>query len=348
VDLRLDELAALVGGEILCGDAARVVTGVASLEEASGAEASFLGNAKYRKAFLETAAGAVLVPPDIAEGPAGVALVRVENPTLAFSSVIGRFASEHRVFEPGVHPAATVADDVKLDPAKVSVRAGAVVESGCVIGDGTEIGPGAVVERGVRIGEDCLLHGNVTVRERCILGSRVVLQPGAVIGSDGFGYELVSGRHERIPQVGIVVLEDQVEVGANSTIDRARFGETRIGEGTKIDNLVQIGHNAVIGKHCLLVAMAGVAGSSKLGNYVTLAARAGVTGHVEVGDHVVVAGMSGVAKSISAPGVYMGKPARPMKDEMKSMAAVARLPKVLRELKALQREVEALKDGKDQ
>jgi UDP-3-O-[3-hydroxymyristoyl] glucosamine N-acyltransferase len=193
-----------------------------------------------------------------------------------------------------------------------------------------------------------LLHGNVTVRERCILGSRVVLQPGAVIGSDGFGYELVSGRHERIPQVGIVVLEDQVEVGANSTIDRARFGETRIGEGTKIDNLVQIGHNAVIGKHCLLVAMAGVAGSSKLGNYVTLAARAGVTGHVEVGDHVVVAGMSGVAKSISAPGVYMGKPARPMKDEMKSMAAVARLPKVLRELKALQREVEALKDGKDQ
>lgn len=345
MDLRLDELAALVDGEVLAGDTAQVVTGVASLEDANRSEASFLGNAKYKNAFLETSAGVVLVPPEVEEGPEGAALVRVENPTLAFSAVIGRFASEHRVFDAGVHARASVADDVRFDPAKVSIRAGAVIESGCVIGDGTEIGPGVVVERGVEIGEDCLLHANTVVRERCVLGRRVVLQPGAVIGSDGYGYELVDGRHQRIPQVGIVVLEDEVEVGANSTIDRARFGETRIGEGTKIDNLVQIGHNVIIGKHCLLVAMVGVAGSSKIGNYVTLAARAGVTGHVEVGDHVVIAGMSGVAKSITKPGVYMGKPARPMKDEMKSMAAVVRLPKVLRELKALQREVEELKGG---
>ena len=345
MDLRLDALAALTGGEILTGDPALVVTGVSSLDEATPAEASFLGNAKYKQSFLKSSAGVVLVPPEIEEGPEGVALVRVENPTLSFSAVIGQFASEFRVFEPGVHPSAWVADDVELDPTKVSVRAGAVVEAGCVIGNGTEIGPGTVIGREVRIGEDCLLHGNVTVRERCILGSRIVLQPGAVIGSDGFGYELVKGRHERIPQVGIVVLEDEVEVGSSSTIDRARFGETRIGEGTKIDNLVQVGHNAIIGKHCLLVAMVGVSGSSKLGNYVTLAARSGVTGHVEVGDNVVIAGMSGVAKSITEPGIYMGKPARPMKDEMKSMAAVARLPKVLRELKALKAEVEALKGG---
>lgn len=336
-------MTALVGGEVLNGDPAQVVTGVSSLEEATGSEASFLGNAKYKSAFLKTSAGVVLVPPDIDEGPEGIALVRVANPTTAFSAVIGQFASEFRVFEPGVHPSAYVADDVALDSAKVSVRAGAVVEAGCVVGNGTEIGPGVVVERDVRIGEDCLLHGNATVRERCVLGDRVVLQPGAVIGSDGFGYELVDGRHERIPQVGIVVLEDEVEIGANSTIDRARFSETRIGEGTKIDNLVQVGHNVITGKHCLMVAMVGVAGSSKLGNHVTLAARAGVTGHVELGDNVVIAGMSGVAKSITQPGVYMGKPARPMKKEMKAMAAVARLPKVLRELKALQREVEELK-----
>lgn len=348
MDLRLDELAALVDGEILTGDAGRIVTGVSSLEEATPTDASFLGNAKYKSAFLGSAAGVVLVPPEVESGPEGAALVRVENPTLAFSAVIGRFASEHRVFKAGVHPGASVADDVAFDPAKVSIRAGAVVESGCVIGDGTEIGPGAVVDRGVRIGEDCLLHANATVRERCVLGDRNVLQPGAVIGSDGYGYELVEGRHERIPQVGIVVLEDDVEVGANTTIDRARFGETRIGEGTKIDNLVQIGHNVIIGKHCLLVAMTGVAGSAKLGNYVTLAARAGVTGHVEVGDQVVIAGMSGVAKSIAEPGVYMGKPARPMKDEMRSMAAVARLPQVLREFKALQRQVEELKGAGDQ
>lgn len=343
VDLRLDALAELVVGELLAGSPEAVVSGIASLEEAGPTEASFLGNKKYKADFLATRAGVVLVPPEISEGPEGVALLRVENPTLAFSAVIGHFADELRVFKPGVHAAAWVAEDVRFDPSKVSVQAGAVVEAGAVIGDGSAIGPGVVVGREVRIGDDCVLHANATVRERCILGDRVVLQPGAVIGSDGYGYELVDGRHQKIPQVGIVVLEDDVEVGANTTIDRARFGQTRIGEGTKIDNLVQVGHNVVTGKHCLMVAKVGIAGSTKLGNYVTLAARSGTTGHIELGDNVIIAGMSGVGKSITKPGVYMGKPARPMKEEMRSLAAVARLPKVLKQLKELQREVEDLK-----
>ena len=342
VELRLDALADLVGGELHGGDPAARVSGVASLEDAGPDEASFLGNAKYKNAFLASKAGVVLVEPDLAEGPEGVALVRVENPTFAFSAVIGQFADELRVFEPGVHPSASVAEDVQFDPTKVSIKAGVVVEAGVVVGSGTEIGPGVVVGCGARIGEDCQLHANVTVRERCVLGKRVVLQPGAVIGSDGYGYELVDGRHQSIPQVGIVVLEDDVEVGANSTIDRARFGETVIGEGTKIDNLVQVGHNVVIGKHCLLVAKVGIAGSTKLGNYVTMAARSGTTGHIEIGDNVIVAGLSGVGKSIAKPGVYMGKPARPMKEELRSLAAVAKLPEVLKELKVLQREVEDL------
>jgi UDP-3-O-[3-hydroxymyristoyl] glucosamine N-acyltransferase len=343
VELRLDALADLVGGELLGGRPDAVISGVGSLEEAGPTEASFLGNAKYKSDFLATRAGVVLIPPDAPAGPDRVPLVRVESPTLAFSTVIAQFAEEFRVFEPGVHPGASLAEDVRFNPSKVSVRAGAVVEAGSVIGDGTEIGPGVVVERGVRIGEDCLLHANATVRERCVLGNRVVLQPGAVIGSDGYGYELVEGRHQKIPQVGIVVIEDDVEIGANSTIDRARFGRTVIGEGTKIDNLVQVGHNVVIGKHCLLVAKVGIAGSTKLGNYVTMAARSGTTGHIELADHVVVAGMSGVAKSLPEPGVYMGKPARPIKDEMRSMAALARLPQILKDFKALQREVEELK-----
>ena len=344
MELTLNDLAALVGGELLSGGGDRVLTGVSSLEEAGPEEVSFLGNEKYRQQFAATGAGAVIVPPEVeaSMAPAGVVLVRVENPSTAFTKVIGHFAREDREFQPGIDAGAHVSPEAAVDPAAVRVCTGAVVEEGATIGRGTEIRPGAVIGRGVTIGEDCLIHPNVTIREHCELGDRVVVQPGAVIGSDGYGYDLVEGRHEKIPQVGIVVLEDDVEIGANTTIDRARFGKTVIGEGTKVDNLVQFAHNVVTGKHCLLVAMSGLAGSSKLGNYVTVAAQAGITGHVEVGDQVIVGAQAGVGKSISKPGVYMGKPARPMREEMKSLAVFARLPKMLGEIKQLRKKVEEL------
>jgi UDP-3-O-[3-hydroxymyristoyl] glucosamine N-acyltransferase len=346
VELSLNDLAALVGGELVSGGSEFALTGVAALEEAGPTEISFLGNEKYRQQFLETKAGVVIVPMVVepAMAPSGVALLRVENPSTEFTKVIGHFAEQKAAFTPGIEAGAHVSPAATVDPKTVRVGAGAVVEAGAVIGSGCEIGSGAVIGRNVKIGENCLIYPNVTIRECCELGDRVIIQPGAVIGSDGFGYDFVAGRHEKTPQVGIVVLENDVEIGANTTIDRARFGKTVIGEGTKVDNLVQIAHNVVIGKHCLLIALSGLAGSCKLGNYVTVAAQSGVGGHVELGDQIILAGGSGISKSLKTPGVYFGTPARPMRQEMRARASLARLPKLREELKRLQARVDALEE----
>jgi UDP-3-O-[3-hydroxymyristoyl] glucosamine N-acyltransferase len=344
VEIRLDELVSLLGGELLSGDPAAVFTGVASLDEAGPADASFLGNEKYAADFIATRAGVVVVSPGVTEGPTGVALVRCENPTFAFSNVVARFAAgfESEVL-PGLHPQAIVAEDVEFDLATVSIGPGAVVEEGVVIGKGTRIGAGTVVCRDAVLGEDCWLYENVTVRERCVLGSRVIVQPGAVIGSDGYGYEQVEGRHVKIPQVGIVVVGDDVEIGANATIDRARFGKTVIGEGSKIDNLVQIAHNVRIGKHCLVVAQCGIAGSSELKDYVVLAGQAGSVGHVTIGTGVVLAARSVAAKDLDVPGEYFGFPARPKRDELKGQAALRKLPELLKEVQRMRKEIEEIK-----
>ena len=287
--------------------------------------------------FLATSAGAVLVPRGESAGPETTALIAVDNPSLAFAAVVKHFAATSRPFAPGIHPRASVDPTAKLDPAKVRVHAGAVVMAGAVIGDGSDIGPNAVIGVDAVIGCDCLLHANVSVRESCVLGDRVILQPGAVVGSDGYGYEFVNGRHLKIDQVGIVEIGNDVEVGANSTIDRARFGKTVIGEGTKIDNLVQIGHNVVIGNHCLVIAQTGMAGSSRLGNYVTIAAQSGVAGHVMVGDKAVLGARTGVTTNLKGGVTYLGNPAQPFADEQKQKALIRRLPKMVEDFKKLKR-----------
>ncbi|OYU44015.1 MAG: UDP-3-O-(3-hydroxymyristoyl)glucosamine N-acyltransferase [Burkholderiales bacterium PBB4] len=335
--LTLSELARLADGDIVRGGLDLSYAGMAALDAATPADISFLGNEKYRGLFLSTLAGAVLVPRGEVEGPEATALIAVDNPSLAFASVVKHFAAASRPFEPGIHPRATVDPTAVLDPAKVRVRAGAVILAGAVIGDGSDIGPNAVIGEDVVIGRDCLLYANVSIRERCVLGDRVILQPGAVVGSDGYGYEFVNGRHLKVDQVGIVEIGDDVEVGANSTIDRARFGKTVIGEGTKIDNLVQIGHNVVIGKHCLVIAQTGMAGSSRLGNYVTVAAQSGVAGHVMVGDKAILGGRTGVTANLKGGEAYLGYPAQPFADEQKQKALVRRLPKMLEDLKALKK-----------
>jgi len=208
--------------------------------------------------------------------------------------------------------------------------------AGASVGDGSEIGPNSVIGADVVIGRDCHIMSNVAVRERCVLGDRVVLQPGAVIGSDGYGYEFSGGRHVKIDQVGIVEIGDDVEIGANTTVDRARFGKTVIGEGTKIDNLVQIGHNVVIGKHCLIIAQTGIAGSARLEDYVTVAAQAGVAGHVTIGSKAILAGRTGATTSLEGGITYAGMPALPMTEDNKLKAHVRRLPKLLARLKALE------------
>ena len=313
---------------------------MAALDAASPQDISFLGNDKYHGQFLTTAAAVVIVPHGVTDGPVGTALVAVENPSLAFAIVVRHFAAAARKFVPGVHPRAFVDPAAVLDPAKVRVQAGAVVLAGASVGDGSDLGPNCVISEDVIIGTDCQIMANTSVGERCVLGDRVILQPGVVIGSDGYGYEFSGGRHAKIDQVGIVEIGNDVEVGANTSIDRARFGKTVIGEGTKIDNLVQIGHNVVIGKHCLIVALCGIAGSTRFGDYVTMAGQGGTAGHVVIGDKVTLTGRAGVTTNLGGGQIYSGHPAKPYREEMKLRATVRRLPKLVERIKALE---EALK-----
>lgn len=319
-----------------------IFSGINSLDEASASEVSFLGNTRYLPQLEETKSLAVLVPEGEFKAPVGCHLITVENPSTAFSKLIDHFHQETISFEPGISPGAHVAEGVSLDPTQVQVAAGAVIESGAKIGSGTAIGAGCLVGRDVTVGENCLLHAGSVIRERCRLGNRVILQPNCVIGSDGYGFELVDGRQQKIPQIGIVEIHDDVEIGSNTTIDRARFGKTVIGEGSKIDNLVQIAHNVKVGKHCLLVSQCGVAGSSKIGDSVTIAAQAGIAGHLEIGDHVVVVARGGVLKNLPKAGVYMGLPARPMRAEQRKQALMARLPKMQAEFKELKNKIAEL------
>ena len=346
--LSLEEVIRLTGGrQVTPPDvgAGAAITGVATLAEAGPGEVSFLGNEKYYKDYLATKAAVVIVPPGVPDHPAGVALIEAENPSLAFNALVDTFMKVANEFVPGVHPSAVVDPSVVMDATKVRVQAGAVIEAGVVIGDGSDIGPGCVVGKYTKIGENCRLYARVVVRERCILGNRVVVQPGAVIGSDGFGFLLnkETGRYDTVDQVGIVVIEDDVDIGANTTIDRARFGRTVIGEGSKIDNLVQIAHNVTIGKHTVIVSQSGIAGSSHLGSYVTVAAQCGIAGHLHIGDQAILAARTGVMSDLAGGQPYWGSPSAPYKDAMKQYAAIRKLPEALKVMLGLRKEAEELK-----
>ena len=336
ISLTLSELARWVDGNIVRGGLDLSLDGMAALDMAGPRDVSFLGNEKYHSQFLQTRAAAVIVPRGVTDGPEGVALIEVDNPTLAFGIVVRHFAAITRKFEPGIHPRAFVDPAAHLDPTKVCVQAGAVVMAGASVGDGSEIGVNSTIGTDVVIGRDCHIMANVVIRERCVLGDRVILQPGAVIGSDGYGYEFSGGKHVKIDQVGIVEIGDDVEIGANTTIDRARFGKTIIGDGTKIDNLVQIGHNCVIGKHCLIISLTGISGSTRLGDYVTCAGQVGIAGHLTIGDKATLAARTGVAVSLPGGEVYCGNPATLFREEMKLRAHARRLPKLVERVKALE------------
>ena len=343
--LTLSELARWIDGDIVRGGLDLSLTGMAALDVAGPHDVSFLGNEKYQGQFLKTQAGLVIVARGVTHGPAGTALVAVENPSLAFAVVVRHFADATRRFVPGIHPRASVDTSAALDPEKVRVHAGAVVMAGAKVGDGSEIGPNSVICEDAVIGKDCRILSNVTVRDRCVLGNRVILQPGAVIGSDGYGYEFSEGRHVKIDQVGIVEIGDDVEVGANTTIDRARFGKTLIGEGSKIDNLVQIGHNVEIGKHCLIISQTGISGSARLGDNVTSAGQVGIGGHVTIGSGAVLSARTGVTVNLPGNEIYGGKPAQPIRDEMKGLVLARRLPKLIERVKTLEESVKAFQGG---
>lgn len=325
--ITLTEIAALVGGTVR-GDGGTVIEGAAGLSEATARDISFLGNAKYAAQLATTQAAAVLVPPEVDTGR--LPSIGLANPPYGWARVLELLDRERTRRPAGVHPTAVVAPSARLG-AGVSVGAYSVVEDGAVIGDQTTVYAHAYVGFEARIGKNCLLYPHVTVRERVTLGDRVILQPGVVIGCDGFGFTVHEGKHYKIPQVGTVEIADDVEIQANTTVDRAAVGVTRIGRGTKIDNLVQVAHNVEVGEHCLVVALTGIAGSTKIGRYVTLAAQVGVAGHLTIGDGAVVAGKSGVTRSVKPKEVLWGTPAHSLKEELKVIAATRKLPQMLEE-----------------
>lgn len=320
-----------------------MVTGLNSISEAASGDVTFLGNERYLAALRTTRATAVLVSKDFSETlDSHIALIRVENPTLAFSSVIRHFGPPVRQFQPGVHPSAVVATSVQFDPQRVSIGPCVVIEDNVTLGEGTVIHAGAFIGHGSRLGADCILHANCVIKDRTVIGNRVIIHSGTAIGTDGFGYEFTKGHHVKIEQVGIVQIDDDVEIGSCTTIDRARFGRTWIGEGTKIDNLVQIAHNVVIGKHSIIVSQVGISGSTHIGNNVTIAGQAGIVGHLEISDQVTLLAKAGVTKSINEPGVYTGFPARPLMEGRRLLAAPAKIPEMLDRIRELEKRLKAL------
>ena len=338
----LADLLPLLGGELLAGSPDVSIDGVASLAEAGAGEVSFFGNPKYLAVLRRSRAAAVLVPrgyPPEAFGwrPEGgtPVLVAVDNPSLAFAKLVERFTPPPVTEEPGVHPSAVLGRDVRLG-AGVCIRPYAVIGDGVELGDGVTVGAGTFIGAGSVVGAGSRIDPNVTIREHTRIGRRAVIHGGAVIGADGFGFELKEGRHVKIPQTGIVQIDDDVEIGANVTIDRARFGRTHIGEGTKIDNLVHVAHNVVVGPHCLLVAQVGISGSTRLGKYVTLAGQVGAVGHIEIGDGATAGAKAGLSKSVPAGAVVFGYPAVPLDEAKEQIALTRRLPKLMERVKALE------------
>ena len=338
MQLTLGELANLVGGT-LTGDGSTLIRGVNGIKEAGAGEITFLANPKYSSLLGTTKASAVIVGRGVS---APIAAIAVTNPDLAFGMIAERLNGAPVVHVTGIHATAAIAKDATL-ARNVSIGAHAVVESGASIGEGAVLYPQTYVGHGAKIGPGCLLYPQVVVREKCELGARVILHSGTVVGSDGFGYATEKGVHHKIPQVGIVVIEDDVEIGANVTIDRARFGKTVIGRGTKIDNLVQIGHNVSLGEGCLLVAQSGISGSTKCGHHVIMAGQSGLIGHLEIGDGVIITAQSGVTKDVPAGTVMAGSPASDRTTHLKELAALSKLPEALHEIRRLRKEIETLR-----
>ena len=337
----LAEIAKLIEGEIV-GDGNLVITGLSGIKEAKEGDLTFIANHKYFPLLETTKASAVIAPRNTAVK--NKTLIRTENPSLAFSRVVSLFSEEQPKHFSGVHKTAVIADDARLGK-NVAIGPYAVIGNKAVIGDGTVIYSGCFIGEETEIGRHCLIYPHVMVRERTTLGNCVIIHSGTVIGADGFGYTEVKGVHEKIPQVGSVSIEDDVEIGANVTIDRARFDKTIIGKGTKIDNLVQIAHNVIIGKHCLIISQVGISGSVEIKDSATLAGQAGVVGHITIGEGAVVAAQACVTKSVPAHTTVSGYPARPHDEAKHVSACVQRLPEYVKKINRLEAKIKTL-EGK--
>jgi UDP-3-O-[3-hydroxymyristoyl] glucosamine N-acyltransferase len=332
---RLKEIAEFINGEVV-GDENTLISGISGIKEANKGDLSFIANSRYLSLIETTRASAVIAGRDVEKAP--LPLIRTENPSLAFANVVAMWHPERVRHPRGIHPQAVVADTAELGK-NVGVGPFVTIEEKAKVGDNTVVYSGTYVGHNTIIGNDCLIYPNVSIREEIIIGDRVIIHSGAVIGSDGFGYLDIKNVHHKIPQVGTVVIGDDVEIGANVTIDRARFDKTIVGRGSKIDNLVQIAHNVVIGENSIIVAQAGISGSTVVGKNVTLAGQAGLVGHITVGDNSVVAAQAGVTKSVPANTCVSGYPAKPHNLAKKVNAFVQKLPELFKRVKELEKKI---------
>lgn len=312
------------------------ITNISDLENATPQDASFLGNPRYLQAMQNSLAGVVFIDPNT--GPIeGRNFLIHDNPSIAFQKLIDEYYSHDQELSAfkGVHPTAVIHSSCKIGK-NVTIGPHAVLDQDVSIGDNTFIGSGTYIGPHCVVGENCILHPRVTIREKTLIGNRVILQPGVVIGSCGFGYVTDGqGHHTKINQVGNVQIEDDVEVGANATIDRARFKSTKIGRGTKIDNMVMVAHNVTVGDHSIIVAQTGIAGSTEIGKHVILAGQTAIAGHLKIADGTIVTGKSGVAKSITKAGKYGGIPAMPLAEYNRNSVFLRNIESYVNEIKEL-------------
>ena len=334
----LSEIAKLIDGKVI-GNGDTLITGISGIKEAAKGDITFLANPKYSSLMDKTQAAAIITSAQAQK--CAKPIILTENPSLAFAKIISMFMPDDAGHPEGIDYTVVMGKNVTLGR-DVAIGPYVVIGDNVSIGDKSIIYAGCFIGHHTKIGNETLIYPHVSIRERISIGNHVIIHSGTVIGSDGFGFATIKGSHHKIPQVGTVEIADDVEIGANVTIDRARFDKTVIGRGTKIDNLVQIAHNVVIGENALIVAQVGVAGSVIIGNNVTLAGQAGLVGHITIGDNVVVTGQSGVAKSVPADTIVSGYPARPFMTTQRVNASLQNLPKLFDLVKELKKKIEEL------
>ena len=333
VNKTVKDIANIIKAKII-GDEKFLIKGFSGLSEAKEGDISFLSNTRYVALAEKTLANVIVV--DLNTVIKNKICLQVENPSLAITLLVESLISKNRKPEKGIHKTAVIGNNVELG-VDVCIGAHAVIEDNVVIEDASVVSSGVFVGKFSKIGKDCFLYPNVVVREEVSIGDRVIIHSNSVIGSDGFGYDTIQGKHRKIPQIGEVIIDDDVEIGACVTVDRARFDKTFIGKGTKIDNLVQIAHNVIIGENCLLVAQSGFSGSLKIGNNVTVGGQAGFVGHINIGDGAIIGARSGVTKDVPAGVMCSGFPAKEHNKEKRIKAIESNLPEYIKKLNNLEK-----------
>ena len=340
MEIKIKEAAELIGGNVF-GNENSSFKNVAKIEEASEDDLTFLYHPAYEKYFQSTKASAIIVKAGFNKSRDDITYIEVDKPNIAFQNIIIKFFSPEFELK-GIDNTAFI-DETVIKSENLALGKNVVISKNCKLGANVKIFHNTVVSENVEIGDDCLIFPNVTIRENCKIGNGVIIHSGSVIGSDGFGYTPdENGVYQKIPQIGNVVIEDDVEIGSNVSIDRAALGSTTIMQGAKIDNLVQIAHNVTIGKNTVISAQTGVSGSAKVGNNSILAGQVGLVGHIEIGDQVIIGAQSGVSKSIKKPGTYSGSPAQELRDRLHSEVHIRNLPKYAERIKELEKKISEL------